>query len=226
MNFKFLAATALLPMPALAIVAVPPRVVGEPLSLCKPTFVAGPAGQGRSIPFGALHLGATVARAATSFTTGGSGTGNAMVAAQRRRAGLPYEPMAFDPDLKTPLQVFAQSTRGIEVYQWLRLASKALELTAGAMVYAVPASQTTARTAALTLVMPSAPSSKPLLSIACADGRRALAHSRTLTADAVTRLVMRRQMPTAGSVLIVTSSPGRAFQHEWIDFALLRAARR
>jgi hypothetical protein len=226
MKLKILIATVVLSTPAVAIVAVPPRVVGSPLTACKPTFVRGPAGQGRTIPFPALDLGATVARATTSFTTGGSGTGNAMLAAQRRRAGLPYEPMAFDPAMKTPLRVFAQSGRGAEVYQRLRLTGNAARMNAGALVFGVPISANTARIAALSLVMPDLPSSRPLLSIACVDGRRALAYSRTLTADAVMKMVMKRQMPSVGSVLVIMPLDSRAYQYEWIDFGLLQAPRR
>ena len=246
------------PMPVTAIVARPPATVGPPEMLsylpsssCRPSFAQpGGSGPGMPIPFPALALGAPVVRTTTSFTTGGGGTSNAAIAAQRKAAGLPWQPPLVDPASKALPAAFADERGSYTArafgmhppYQIMRLApAKGVTQNAG-LIYAQAISPTRGRIAALTLYLDQRPTGAPRLRLTMtgpadhgcpprtldvyAPGMSAAAIGRLFAAGSACRWTSlagcrtRADWPR-GRVLFVTLLNGKTYEYRWIDYDLL-----
>jgi hypothetical protein len=251
-----------IPTPATAIVALPTILVGPPTTIiapsaCKPIVSrTGGGGPGAAIPFRSLALGAPVERTASSFITGGGGTSNAALAAQRKAAGLPYKPPTVDPQSGALPATFAVE-RGASMtaapYQRLPLASSNRVAEPYGLIFAQATSPTRGRIVALTLSITGRPAATPRLRITNAGSPERGCQPRTLqvyapamSAAAVARLFTpaangchwfnltpctRAQWPR-GRVLFVSPLYDNAYEYRWIDYDMLadwqfgRSARR
>ncbi len=238
-----------IPIPGKAYYSRSPDLVGPPTFLenvyCRlSTAPLGGNGPGMVIPFPALRLGAPVARTTTSFTTGGGGTSNAMLAAQRKRAGLPYKPPTVDgekPDLPATFAVERGAPMARAPYQKLPLApSKRLADYAG-LIFAQATSPTRGRIAALTLYLAGRPAARPRLRMTVtgpADhgcGRRSVdVYAPAMSAAAASRLFAAsgcnwtrlgecrtRAAWPHGRVLFVAPWSGNTYEYRWIDYDML-----
>lgn len=218
-------ALALVPVPAAAIMAMPSSEVAQTLPGCAGRVTQGPQGKGRDVPFAALALGAAVTRSRTSFPTGGSGTANNMIEAQREAAGLPPRAMTFDPNSPVRLRVFARRSGSRDIYERLPLSIAASRVTPYAEVFTVPTEGGGARIAALTLALREVPRAPALLTARCADGRMVRIYSAEIGQDQARQLVLRGRAPARGRVLSVMSVASGYWRYQWVDYGLRTASR-
>ena len=255
MKRKIAAITAMLasvtPMPGTAIGYMPPMVVGAPGMLtngnCR-TSVAqlNGAGSGATIPFPALALGGAVVRTQTSFTTGGSGTANMALAAQRKAAGLPYEPPTVNPaGAALPATFAADGTDpgpvGWAPYQRMPLTASKRVAEPFGLIFATATSPTRGRIVALTLSMTNRPAAPPRVRLTIdgpsdRDCRPQVidVYAPSMPAAALAELSKPdgkgcrwfniNQCPRAqwphGRVLYVSPLRNNTFEYRWIDYDL------
>ena len=234
-------------MPALAIVARPATPVGAPISVATPQClsIATPGGKtlGIGVPIAGLALGAPVKRNAISFMTGGGGTSNAAIEAQRRAAGLQWQPKIFDPAGKERPSVYAAEPGqplGGEVYQRLLLKpSRATALPYG-LIYARAVSASTGRIVSIGLNLAAKPAAQPRVTISSNHARRAACpnfapvdvYAPNLSAAQIEHLFTNAQCSWShrngcdaayqprGQVLFVQRQ-GLGYELRWVDYDLL-----
>lgn len=234
--------------PVVAIVARPALLVGPPTpttSLACLSF-ATPAGGtlGVSVPLAGLALGAATKRNGLAFYAGGGGTSGAVLAAQRRQAGVQWQPQIFDPAEKTRPSVFSANTpwaSGPSAYQHLLLrASKSRVLPYG-LIYAQPVSRQTGRIVSVGLTLPSKPAARPKVIISMTHARAAACpqflpvavYAPHMSAAQIRRLFTTgscnwNSMKTCavadrprGRVLFVQQvRSGVGYEHRWVDYDL------
>jgi hypothetical protein len=237
------------PTPGTAIAYIPPIVVGPPPTLfgiC-PVSLAQPggAGPGATIPFRALRLGSPVRRTTTSFTTGGSGTANRAIAAQRKAAGLPYEPPTVDPESTALPATFAVDLTASMIsapYQRMPLTASKRVAEPFGLIFAQATSPTHGRIAALTLSLEKRPVAAPRVRLTIDGpperGCRPMAidvYAPATSAATLARLFVpagngcswarmagctRAQWPR-GRLLFVSALSGTSYEYRWIDYDLL-----
>lgn len=240
----------LIPTQAPAIVARPPETVGAPfvnLRVGCHFRIETPGGTriGATIPVPALRLGAPVMRSPISFTTGGSGTANAMEAARRRRAGLQAEPRTFDVAGTTRPEVFAMQAGRIAgwfPYQRLPLSrTTSAGYDAFSLVFAQATSATTGRIVSVQMTLGHPPVAKPKLRIVadvrsersrCFPSEGLDVYAPAMTAAHLRRLFApsgcnwydltrcKRADRPQGAVLFVRPQ-GSGHLHRWIDYDAL-----
>lgn len=253
MKRQFATAIALLalitPVPGSARGVIPPTVVGPPEILANGRCLVSAAepdgaGPGTAILFRALMLGAPVERTTTSFITGGSGTANAEIAAQRKAAGLPYEPQTFDTAGAAPPAVFTAEGNGPigwAPYQRLPLTASERVAEPFGLIFATATSPARGRIAALVLSLATRPTARPRLRLTIGGlpdrgcrQQEIRVYSPATSAGTLSRLSMpggkchwvdlfrcpRAQWPH-GRVLFVSPSYGATFEYRWIDYDLL-----
>ena len=236
--------------PAPAYMALPSILVGPPtlsdgqycrLSMTRP----GGSGSGAAIPFRSLMLGAPVNRTTTSFVTGGGGTSNAMIEAQRRAAGLPYAPPTVDP-LSAALPATFAVVRGGPMtaapYQRMPLTSSKGIAEPYGLIYSQAVSATRGQIVSLMLTIAGRPTAPPRLRLAVLGSPERGCRQQTIqvyapamSAATVARLFTqvkgacgwhnlakctRAQWPR-GRVLFVSSIYGKLFDYRWVDYDLL-----
>lgn len=236
----------------LARVAWPPTRVGPPAypvsSACTPTITAtGGRSADVAIPFTGLALGAPVTRNKTSFPTGGSGTANFMLAAQRKQAGLQFEPKAFDPAARGVPSVFAANASQAsdpQIYQRLLLKpSKATALPYG-LIFARATSAKAGRIVSLELTLAAKPSGVPKITIGrarpgfsdCPSFETIYVYAADMPADKLIRLSTSPNCGwlargacsllegPRGRVLFVQQQRGGiGYDYRWVDYNLLQA---
>lgn len=236
----------------LARVARPPARVGPPAypvsSACTPTITAtGGRSAGVAIPFAGLALGAPVTRNETSFPTGGSGTANFLLAAQRKQAGLQYEPKAFDPAARELPSVFAadaSQASGPQIYQRLLLKPSKVTALPYGLIFARATSAKAGRIVSLELTLAAKPSSVPTITIArarpgfsdCPSFEKIHVYAADMPADQLVRLSTSPncgwlargacallERPRGRVLFIQQQRGGIGYDYRWVDYDLLLA---
>ena len=245
---------------SLAVIAVPassiaragrrPDSVGPRLSpfsaLCPTRFTEfnGPTA-GAQIPIPALRLGEPIRRAATPFTTGGSGTANLAEVLRRKEAGLPYEPVMFDVVSSARPTVYAAETTNDYFYERLPLKTPSAQYDPGALVFAQPTSPAVGLISSLQLTMPKAPANRPKVRVfvgressgGCQDQvvdvyapAMTAEHVRSLFSPSLCnwrRLVActASQWPRGRVLFVEPADQAGRYTYRWIDYDLLAKAR-
>jgi hypothetical protein len=239
----------LIPVSVRAIVARPPETVGAPFVNLRGGChlrieTLGGTRVGAQVPIPALRLGASVRRGTVSFTTGGSGTANAMEALRRRRAGLQSEPRTFDVAGTAQPEVYAEPTGRSATwlpYQRLPLKTPSPAYDPSVLLFAQATSATTGRIVSIEITMRRPPVATPSLRVVvdarsdrtqCPPVQGLDVYASAMTADHLRRLFApsgcswynpskcKGADRPRGLVLFVRPQ-GRGYVHRWIDYDAL-----